>query len=286
MFYPFELERFFAKHEFTSKYLLCCSDPQSYTIRELIDLSEDPAKVREEFESLHLGYTESSGDPELRELVADLLYNGQGSNVNFNQENILIHTGAQEVIFTSCKGILKEGDKVMIQTPCYQSHYELPRSLGCEIIEIPTTINEEGKWDLDFKKIEQNIDESVKMLLINTPHNPTGFHFTLQQQKKLIDIIKPYDTILLADEVNRFSEHKDGLLLPSFAQIYNNCISISVLSKSFSLPGIRLGWAASQNLKLLEALVQCKDYTTITNPAPSEFLAKVALRNKEKILKR
>ncbi|KXN69321.1 class I and II aminotransferase [Conidiobolus coronatus NRRL 28638] len=277
---PFRLERFFAKYEFNTKYLMCVSDPESLTIKELFELTGDSQALWEEFGKLPLCYTESSGHPELRQLIANL-HNPE----KISAKNVLVHTGAEEVILTAFSTLVNAEDHIICVTPCYQSSVEIPKTRGCEIDEWSVELKD-GKYILDFDKLEALIKPNTKLVAINSPHNPTGLHFTKEDQDKLIKILEPKGIILIADEVNRCSEHDLSYRIPSFADVYENTVSIGVMSKSYGLPGIRIGWAASQRLDILNEMATMKDYTTICNPAPSEFLAIVGLKYSDKLLNR
>ena len=93
-------------------------------------------------------------------------------------------------------------------------------------------------------------------------------------------------SLFFCDEVYRELEHSPEFAIPAFADAYENGVSVGVMSKSYGLPGLRIGWIASQNQSILEKLAVLKEYTTICNAAPSEFLAGVALRNRHVILER
>lgn len=118
----FRLERFFAKHEFSAPYLMCCSDCESLTVQELLDLEGDDGRAS--LVGLRLGYTESRGDPELRQRISDT-YHGLGA------EEVLVTAGAEEAIFIFMNSMLVPGDHIIVQHPCYQSLAEVARSIGC-----------------------------------------------------------------------------------------------------------------------------------------------------------
>ena len=120
---PFKLERYYTLHEFTADYLLCSSDCESMSIRELLTLEEGAA---EKMLDLGLGYTETKGAPELRRDIAAIYK-------NISPENLLVCSGAQEPIFLFSQAMLKAGDEVIVQSPCYQSLQSVPESLGCSV---------------------------------------------------------------------------------------------------------------------------------------------------------
>jgi bifunctional pyridoxal-dependent enzyme with beta-cystathionase and maltose regulon repressor activities len=128
---PFKLERYFARYEFSVKYLLCSSDCESMPVADLLAL--EPG-AREGLERLWLGYTESLGAPSLRAEIAR-------SYAGIAPEQVLVHSGAEEAIFLCMHAVLKPGDHVIVHWPCYQSLFEVARAIGCEVTlwEAPRT---------------------------------------------------------------------------------------------------------------------------------------------------
>src|SRR5271157_3996052 len=160
---PFKLERYFAKYEFNTQYLLCSSDCESMTIAELLSL--EPGVV-EKFQSHWLGYTESQGSPSLRQAICGLYE-------SMTPENILVHTGAEEAIFLFMHAAFEAGDHLIVHWPCYQSLTDVACSIGCDVgLWIA---HEENHWALDLDELRRMIQPNTKAIIINTPHNPTGY---------------------------------------------------------------------------------------------------------------
>ncbi len=270
----FKLEEFFAKYEFSVKYVLCASDCESFSIEELLSLERDG---EENFKRLRLGYTETQGHPELREEISKL-YD------DINKEEVLVFSGAEEGIFIFFNTFLSKGDHVIVQFPAYQSLFEIANSLGCEVTK--WEMNEENKWDLDINFLVSSIKKNTKVIVINSPHNPTGSLFSKMKNQEIIKIALENDIRVFSDEVYRFSEHDEKDRLKGACDFSPKCLSLGVMSKSFGLPGLRIGWIASKDEALLRKMVSFKNYTTICNSAPSEYLSILALRNKVVILKR
>lgn len=270
----FKLERFFAKYEFQAPYLLCSSDPESFLIEEL--LSFEPHSM-ESFKKQWLGYTETQGNPTLRQEIIKLYE-------KINPENVLVHSGAEEGIFIFMNVALKPGDHVIAMFPAYQSLYEVAKSIGCEVTR--WILDENNDWELNIDFLKQNIRKNTKAIILNCPHNPTGYVMSKEKLKQIIDIVRKENIFIFSDEVYRFLEFKDEDRLPAICDAYENGISIGGMSKAFALPGLRICWTATKNKDILNKMARFKDYTTICSSAPSEFLAELALRNKEKILKR
>jgi aspartate/methionine/tyrosine aminotransferase len=271
---PFGLERYFARHEFSTPYLLCCSDCESFSVRDLLTL-EPEARIL--IESLWLGYTESRGHPELRREIASL-YRG------IRAENVLVHSGAEEVIFNFMNVALSFGDHVIVHSPYYQSLGEVARGLGAKVT--PWEGDFERNWQLDLNFLEYSLTDRTKAVVINFPHNPTGYLPQRTFQTDLAALSEKHGFIVFSDEVYRFLEYNEADRLPAFCELDERSVSVGVMSKSFGLAGLRIGWAATRNRDLYDKLAAFKDYTTICNSAPSEILAGIALRNRDAILKR
>ena len=270
----FKLQRFFAKYEFTAPYILCSSDPESLSVNELFSFEPDSV---ERFKKQKLGYTETKGNPELRNEISKLYK-------NIEPENTLVHSGAEEGIFIFMNVALKVGDHVIAQFPAYQSLYEVAKSIGCEVT--PWTVEEENNWELSLDFLKQNIKSNTKVIIINLPHNPTGYLMEKEKLEELVKIAREKNIFVFSDEVYRFLEFDEKDRLPSVSEIYENGVSVSGMSKAFALPGLRICWTTTKNKDILNKMAAFKDYTTICSSAPSEFLSIIALKNKEKIIKR
>lgn len=269
---PFKLERYFAKYEFSVKYLLSSSDCDGLSVKELLRLADDESKKM--WEDLHLGYTESLGLPLLREEVSKL-YTG------INKDHVLI-VAPEEGIFITMNSVLQKGDHVICTFPGYQSLYEIAKSLGCEVTKWLLDEQEGWKPNLDF--LEQNIKKNTKMIVINFPHNPTGSLVSKDDFQKIVDIARKHNLYLFSDEMYRFLEYTPTNRLPTSPEVYDKAISLFGMSKTFGMAGVRIGWLITKDESIYNNLAEFKDYTTICPSAPSEILALMALRAKDKIL--
>jgi len=271
---PFRLERYFAEYEFTAPYLLCCSDCESFSVGDLFQLEPD---ARDRFFSLRLGYTESLGSPELREQIASL-YRSTSS------EQILVHSGAEEAIFNFMNVTLDSGDQIIVHSPYYQSLGEVARSIGADVIEWKG--DPANCWELDLEFLEGVLTDRTKVVVVNFPHNPTGFLPAPEFMSELSRLSNKRGFLVFSDEVYRGLEDDSAYRLPSFADLNERGVSLGVMSKTYGLAGLRIGWIATRDEKLFHELAAFKDYTTICNSAPSEFLATLALRHRASIVER
>lgn len=271
---PFKLERYFAKYEFNTEYLLCSSDCESMSIADLLAIEEDAA---EKFQHVWLGYTESTGSPALRAEICGLYESVQ-------PEEILVHAGAEEAIFLFMFAAFKESDHVIIHSPGYQSLAEVARAAGCDVS--PWRAREENRWALDLDELRHLMRTNTKAIIINTPHNPTGNLMSRKDYEAVHRFARENNLLLFSDEVYRESEYESAARLPAACDLGEYAISLGVTSKTYGLAGLRIGWIATKNRKIYEKMASLKDYTTICNSAPSEFLAEVAMRNRVKLAER
>lgn len=272
----FRLERFFAAHEFKTPYLLCSSDCETVTVSELLKLEP---QAQEELAGLSLGYTETRGAPELRKEIAGL-YQAVGVN------DILTFSGAEEAIFVMMNLLSEHGFSMIVPVPCYQSLTEVVVAAGGRVTPWYMTYSESEGWRLDPDGLEKLICPTTRGIVLNFPHNPTGFTPSLAEFQAIVSVAQKHNLYIFSDEVYRLLEYPGSAPLPAVCDIYDRGVSLGVMSKSFGLAGLRIGWLASLDAGLLSRAAAFKDYTTICNSAPSEFLAALALRRRDSLLKR
>lgn len=263
----FKLERYFGKYEFAVQWLLSPSDCESMTVPELLALAD--AETQQLWEALYLGYTESPGHPLLRAEITQLYSRIAVDGV--------VVAAPEELIRVGMESLLTPGDQLIYTAPAYQSLYEIARSLGCEVT--PWQLRDSGdQWTLDLTELEQLITQRTKVLVINFPHNPTGYLPPRATLDAIIAIARRHRLYLFSDEMYRLLEYDAADRLPPVCDLYERAISLSGMSKTYGLPGLRIGWLATQQPDLPPRWLALKDYTTICNSAPSEILALIGLR--------
>jgi aspartate/methionine/tyrosine aminotransferase len=274
---PFSIEEFFALYEFNTPYLLCSSDCESMTVGELLALSEmDMAGLAD----LHLGYTESQGHPELRKQIAGL-YPG------VDAEEVVVLTAPEEGIYTAMRTLLAPGDQVVVLTPAYDSLLNLAEHIVGETNVAKWELEAgNGRWQLNLSRLENLVTDATRLIVVNFPHNPTGFLPTLAEFEAIIEIAQKHGAWLFCDEMYRGLERRAYATLPSAVTQYERAISLSGLSKTHGLPGLRAGWLIVRDADVRQQLINWKFYTTICPPAPSEFLAMAALQAHDKLIAR
>jgi aspartate/methionine/tyrosine aminotransferase len=271
---PFKLERYFAKYEFNTEFLLCSSDCEAMTVADLLAFEPGAA---EKLQEVWLGYTESQGSPALRAEICKL-YKA------IEPEEILVHTGAGEAIFLFMFAAFREGDHVIVHSPGYQSLADVARAAGCDVS--PWQAREENGWALDLDELRHLMRSNTRAIIINTPHNPTGYLMPREDYEAVHRIAQENHLLLFSDEVYRESEYDPSTRLPAACDYGEYAISLGVTSKTYGLAGLRIGWIATKNKTIYNQMASLKDYTTICNSAPGELLAEVAMRNRSRLSER
>ncbi len=271
----FALERYFARWEFAVEHVACASDVEGWSMAELLELADD--ETRAMWAGLRLGYTESPGHPLLRREIAALYE-------TLEADDVLVFAGAEEAIFCLFMTQVREGDHVIVTWPGYQSLYEVARAAGAKVSL--HALREEDGWSLDVDRLIASCRPETRMVVVNAPHQPTGMLPSVGEWRRLASACADAGIRLVADEVYRFLEHDGAETLPAGADLDARFISIGVMSKSFAMAGLRIGWLASRDRAVLDACARLKDYTTICSAAPSEVLALIGLRARERVLER
>ncbi len=270
----FRLETHFAKWEFSARYHMTASDAESIALPDLLALASDEDRIA--FETMWLGYTETFGAPDLRDAIA-------ATYATQTQDNILCFAGASEGIFAANTVLLEKDSHAIVVTPNYQSHETLPLAI-CEATGVP--LDPEDDWSLDIDRVADAIRPGTKLVTINFPHNPTGAILSLDRYEALIDLCRKHGIWILHDEIFNGLGPSGAQYLPFIADVYERGLSLGVMSKSYGLPGLRIGWIACQNRAILSKMERLKHYLSICNSGPSERLAIIALKAREAILAR
>ena len=271
----FALERYFARWEFVAKHVLGASDVEGWSMAELLDLADKETAAM--WSGLRLGYTESTGHPLLRREIATLYE-------SIEADDVLVFAGAEEAIFCLLSTSLQEGNHVIVTWPGYQSLYEVARAAGAQVSL--HVLREDDGWALDVDRLVGSFRPETRMVVVNAPHNPTGMLPSEEDWRRLAAECAAAGIRLVADEVYRFLEHDGASTLPAGADLDERAVSIGVMSKSFAMAGLRIGWLATRDRAVLDRCARIKDYTTICSSAPSEVLALIALRGRQRVLER
>lgn len=270
----FKLEAHFSRWEFRAAYHLTASDAQTISLSELLAMAS-PGE-REEFETMSLGYTQTYGEPGLRDTIASIY-------AEMDAEDILCFAGASEGIFAANACILDSRSHAITVIPNYQSHEALPASIGSVT---GVALDPDDGWSLDIDSVASAIRPNTRLVTINFPHNPTGAILSRDRYMGLIDLCRQHGIYILHDEIFNGLGPTGCRHLPYMADLYEKGLSLNVMSKSYGLPGLRIGWIACRDRELLSKMERMKHYLSICNSGPSEKLAGIALKNGDRILRR
>jgi aspartate/methionine/tyrosine aminotransferase len=266
---PFKTEHFFAKYEFKTPYQLCNSDCETTTIEELLKLA---GVSLDELAQLSLGYTETLGHPQLRAAIAE-------AYTQADAEDVVMLATPVEGIYLVARAALNPGDEVIVLSPAFDALINtFEHVIGTANVhrwEIVLSADDTG-WELDFDQLRSLISPRTRMLVVNFPHNPTGYLPTQDQLNELGKIAEQHDLILFCDEMYFDLVHSGTQPISSAADVTRNAVVLSGLSKTYGLPGLRTGWLVIQDEELRENIINWKFYTSICASAPSEFLALAA----------
>jgi aspartate/methionine/tyrosine aminotransferase len=271
----FRLEAYFSRWEFTARHHLTASDAETLTVAELLALGTDVD--REAFAALPLGYIETWGTPRLREAVA-------GTYDVCAPDDVLAFAGAEEGLYWLMQLLAGPGDHVVVTVPNYQAVETLPLAAGADVTAV--LLDPENDWRLDVDDVRAALRPATTAVCVNVPNNPTGALPDQATWRALVELCDDAGVRLVSDEVYRGIEVDPARTLPQAADLSPTAVSVNVMSKAYGLPGLRVGWVACRDHALLAALERHKHYTSICNAGPSEFLASVALRSRDRVLAR
>ncbi|HEY7132796.1 MAG TPA: aminotransferase class I/II-fold pyridoxal phosphate-dependent enzyme [Candidatus Limnocylindrales bacterium] len=271
----FALERYFARWEFAVRHLLCASDVEGWRLADVLALADD--ETARLWADLRLGYSEAPGHPLLRAEIAALYE-------TIDAEDVLVFAGAEEAIFCISNVLLGPGDHAVVTWPGYQSLYEVGRATGAGVAL--HVLHEDDGWRLDPERLIAALRPNTRLVVVNAPHNPTGMLPSHADWARLTGELARRGIHLLADEVYRFLEVDEADRLKAGADAFGRGVSLGVMSKSFAMAGLRIGWLATRDRELLARCAAFKDYTTICSAAPSEILALIGLRARTEVLAR
>ena len=267
----FELERLFAKHEFSAKFLLSSSDCDGFSMDYVLQQASSTEKNY--WDSLSLGYTESAGHPALHKAILSY-YPGLKS------KNIVVASPG-ELNFILMNVLLEKTDHVISIAPSYQSLHEVVQSIGCALsFWEPNPAN----WKFEIETLKDLIKDNTKLIIVNFPHNPTGSYWTSEEQAALIEIARQKGIYIFSDEMYHKLLADNTPELAPLACVYEKGISLWGTSKTFGLAGLRIGWMLSQDSQLIQDIIAFKDYLSICSNAPSEILSIIALNHLDAFL--
>ncbi len=275
----FALERWMTTYETKVAYDIAESGICPMTTADLLGIM--PAEERErtlaDLLNLPLGYSEAPGSLDLRSLLA-------ATYENTGPEHILVTTGAIEANFLLLNVLLELGDHVVAVEPAYQQLGAVARAIGCEVT--PWRLRPETGFRYDLEELEGLITSRTRLIVVNTPHNPTGAMLSDAELGRIYDLAVARGARLLSDEAYRWLEIPGGERLAAPIRNRGDAgISVGTLSKPFGLPGLRIGWMAAP-ADLVAACWAMRDYVSLSPGKLNDALAVLALRHRDRLVER
>ncbi|MGN1230952.1 MAG: pyridoxal phosphate-dependent aminotransferase [Anaerotignum sp.] len=220
-------------------------------------------------------YTAVAGIANLRKAVCEKLE--RDNQVIYTPEQICISTGAKQALFNAVMALCDEGDEIIIPTPCWVSYVEMVNLAQ----GTPVLVSTKEDFSLDLEKIEGAISEKTKAIIINTPNNPTGACYDEVSLRALAELAVKYDFYVIADEIYEKLVY-DGnrhVSIASFSEeIYQRTIIINGFSKSHSMTGWRIGYAAAPK-EITKGITSLQGHTTSNSTSFVQWAAVEALRS-------
>lgn len=268
---PFVLEEWLAKYRDSAPYHLGMSTGPKWTLAELRSLMTDAE--RDAFDRAALTYCPSNGREPLRAALASIY--------GADAEEIVVLNGGAEALLALFFVAGEPGANVVVPTPAFAPFMELPRSLGVEARRYELRL--EKGFALDVDEIVRLVDARTKLIMVNTPHNPSGAVASEDAIRSLDEFAQRRGIPFVVDEVYHPIYH--GASARSAAE-YCGASVLGDFSKSFSLPGLRIGWILERDARRRKELENAHTYFTVCASMPSELLAEAAARNREAIWSR
>lgn len=216
---------------------------------------------------LLLSYGSHAGHDGLREgIAADA---NRMADTDLSKDDVLLTIGAAGALFLIATSLLEKGDELIVVRPNYATNIETPRAIGAAIRFIDLRF--EDKFALDIAKIKESLTADTRYISVTSPHNPTGVRLNADELKQLVTLAEDAGVYLLVDETYRDMVFGEGL--PVAATLSPRVISVSSLSKTYGLPGLRVGWVVCQDRQLMTKLLAAKEQMHICGPLLDEEIA-------------
>lgn len=274
---PFAVEEWMNAWEVGAKYNIAETCVDSISMNDLFELTgEDKTEFLNRLCARRLSYGDIEGLPEFRKGVCGLYK-------TLNIENIVPTHGASGANHHVFYSLISPGDRVVSIMPTYQQLYSIPESYGADVQILH--LSKENNYLPDLEKLRRLVTPETKMICINNPNNPTGALMSEQLLREIVEIARSADAWILCDEVYRHLSQEDGWC-PSIVDLYEKGISVSSMSKVFSLAGLRLGWIATHDMSVVKSCLSHRDYNLVSCGVFDEMLAAVALKHRDKLLER
>jgi aspartate/methionine/tyrosine aminotransferase len=271
-FKAFLLDQWLQQHT-DAEFDLGSSTGPRWSVRELLELTGDSNGAAQRMFDVLLHYAPTAGVATLREAIAEM----QGVPA----EEVAVFAGGAEALFHIFSGAAEPGANVIIPFPCFPAHEALPEVLGYEIRRYH--LRRENLFAVDLDEVQRLADERTKILIVNSPHNPTGATLSNEEMRALHDFAAARGIQVVSDEV--FHPIYHGPETDSVARLPHATV-VGDLSKALSLGGLRLGWIVERDVGRRTEYLNAREHVTVSNTPMGEFLGEIAIRHHDQVLGR
>ena len=239
-------------------------EPDFDTPRNIIDAA---------IKALNDGFTHygpSAGMPETRKVFADFINKDRG--VNIGPENIVVTPGAKPILFFSILALVDAGDEVIYPNPGFPIYESVINFVGAKPVPIP--LREEKEFSFDLEEMKEIVNEKTKLIIINSPHNPTGGSLTPEDMKGVAELAAKYDAWILSDEVySKMVYDGKHVSIYDYPEVMDRTILLEGHSKTYAMTGWRLGYASMPE----ELAGQIAKIQTNSNSCTASFIQKAGI---------
>lgn len=268
---PSLLETWLLKYQ-DAPYNLGESGVTNLSVGELMSLT---GCSPEELYQLSLSNNDTYGSLGLRKAIASF-YDG------VSPDSILVTSGTTEAILIYFHVRYQPGANVVVPVPAFHILHEVPSFLGYEVRSLQ--LRPENNFRLDLEELSKLVDDNTKVIVLNSPHNPTGIVYSEEEIQTVFDLAQKHNAEILSDEHYRFLTHTSDIdILPSLYGRTPKVVALGSPGKCFGCIGLRIGWLIG-SLEVIDACHNFKDYTTHTVCPINDFLTKEALLNWKEIV--
>lgn len=249
---------------------LCIGEPDFPTPPHLVEAGVKALKEG------HTKYTSNAGVLELRKAISEKLK--KDNNILCNEENIVVTAGATEAISLVMLTLINSGDEVILPTPCWPNYNGQILMAGGTIV--PVSTYEEDGFHVKAKAIEDAVTDKTKLVIINSPSNPTGAVLSKEELMEIGEVIKRHDLMVLSDEPYEklIYDNKEHISLASLTDMQEHVITVNSFSKTFSMTGWRVGYAVASQEIASHMTTYHENLSSCTN-APAQQVCIEALRS-------
>lgn len=246
------------------------------------DITTDPRITESAFRDAlegHTKYTHIRGQIELREEIRK--FYKEEYALELKDEEIMVLTSGLFGMYVTLQAVLDEGDEVLVQTPCFSSYFMQVKMAGGVPIQVPTY--EEEDFQMDFKRLEEYITPKTKVLIINSPSNPTGNCLSNNTMKEIAEIAIKHDLLVIQDDIYTIYSFQEKFIpILAMPGMRERTVIVNSFSKNFLMTGWRIGNIIAPEY-LIKTIAEMNEAIVFSAPTVSQRAALFALKNRKDI---